>query len=273
MQNKRRIAPMPMRAKKNLGAASAKRQSIRTPHAHDMMFAHEERICLPKLSPAPQNFDFSDLQRQSLGPHTCIARVVWSWHCIARWGDRMCSSKALMVAAKAVAIIAITISVSCSPAKKSEKKQALALDPATLSAALLGPATVEAMRACGGAAASLPVVAQADFDGDGAPELVTDWSSLACARNTSAVCEAQAGCVHQVWRQGADGPSRIYQGQAHKALIVSSAAPSVLLLDHAGAACGRPADEICRVTYRWDARVRAMQEVAREIVQAEDTAR
>ncbi len=162
--------------------------------------------------------------------------------------------------------VAMVVLVACSPStqKKNAAQRTVA---ARVDSALANAATKEATRACG-APATLTNTQGADFDGDGIPEFVTDWTALSCAATNNDVCTSIDGCVRQVWRTGDSGPAPIYAGRARAARIVPGENGPALTLDHSGALCGRSPDEICRVTYRWDARVHAMQETAREILSA-----
>lgn len=160
--------------------------------------------------------------------------------------------------------VALVVLVACTKTEGSDKKQTVAAQPSAADGRVMARATEEARAVCG--ANFQPRIEQADFDGDGAMDVVADWSGAACMR-TPAACSQSEGCTRSVWRETADGPIRIYSGTA-RAASVFQGPPARLVLDHGGATCGRPANETCRVTYVWDARVRALQEREREVVAA-----
>lgn len=161
--------------------------------------------------------------------------------------------------------ICLVAIAACSQPGSSQK--ATAADTSKAETVLVAAAKAEATSVCSVPTEVKPV-GSADFNGDGALDVVVDWSETACAKTKEDVCSPTHGCLRQVWFESSGSKRAIFSGQALKVEVVADNAPPSLIVDQAGDVCGRPHTETCRTIYKWDAKTLSLQETERQILTA-----
>lgn len=165
----------------------------------------------------------------------------------------------------AVGILALSMAIACSPQKPEQKEKTPSVSQAQTQ--LVAAATAEASAACNSETSVKPI-GSADFNGDGAQDVVVDWSETACAKTMAEVCSPTHGCLRQVWVESGGAKRSIFTGQALKVEVSTEGTPPALIVDQAGDVCGRPNSEICRTIFKWDVRTLSLQETERQVLAA-----
>ncbi|QCI63100.1 hypothetical protein [Phreatobacter stygius] len=139
------------------------------------------------------------------------------------------------------------------PAAAAQAAPSGATSGATAQApAQVAQARAEIRRDCGAGARFRPGFQRtADFNGDGRPDYVLDFSAVECPAAASFYC-GSAGCTLMIFMSDGEAYRRAYNDNVRGWSIAQDSGRNVLVLDLHGSACGRSGADPCRRRLSWN---------------------